>query len=151
MPRQARKSLPFIQCSSLTIGLWFVFPLWINEVMNGYIPPRLQLGKCMWCQKCRVDIPTCKDKHRPVWMGGLLKLLLLNPTYITCHGPHALKLNETPNSLTTIKSDNWTLVRLPSTGKWHHDWIHSPRTTARQVYVVLKVVGLVSSDANPRP
>jgi hypothetical protein len=53
-------------------------------------------------------------------------------------------------ALTTSKSDDWTLVCLPSMA--HAVMIgYIPGSTAKQVRVVPKSVGLVSPDANPRP
>jgi hypothetical protein len=54
--------------------------------------------------------------------------------------------------LTTIKSCDWTSVRLPLTDTWRHDWINPLKTTKLDKCLwCQKSVGLVSPDANPGP
>ncbi len=62
------------------------------------------------------------DKFFPVWVGGLLKLLLLAPPAVTRHGAHVQNPNEPTQSggmcalglsLTPIKSIDWTSLRNP--------------------------------------
>jgi hypothetical protein len=50
-----------------------------------------------------------------------------------------------------IKSDDWTLVCLPSMDTWHDGWIHSPIPRLDKCIWCQKVLGLVSPDANPKP